>query len=175
MKAKSPSPSPWDRLYSGTGTQTRPRSATGQSNQRATVAQRFKDLSRFLRDVHSELTPTERTVWLAVFTFSTNGRATVTQTAETLTVQRVIGGDTVTLTYKLDGGDSRNILPTGDGRQIDALSTVKWDGPSLTIVSKREADGRLLETTETWTVNGNTLTAVTAGGPTARKTRLYKR
>lgn len=104
-----------------------------------------------------------------------SGRATVTQTAETLTVQRVMDGETVTLTYRLDGGDSRNILPTGDGRQIDAFSTVKWDGSTLTIVSKREAEGKLLEATETWTVNGNTLTAVTTGGPTARKTRLYKR
>ena len=31
------------------------------------------------------------------------GPATVKQTAETLTIQRTIGGDTVTLTYQLDG------------------------------------------------------------------------
>ena len=49
-------------------------------NKRAAVAQRFQHLSRFLREFHADLTPTERSVWLSVFVFSTNGRATVTQT-----------------------------------------------------------------------------------------------
>ena len=53
--------------------------------------------------------------------------------AGTLTIQRTMGGDTVTLTYQLDGAESRNLLAGGDGRQVDSLSIVKWDGPKLTI------------------------------------------
>lgn len=43
------------------------------------VGQRFRDLSTFLRTVHAALTPTQRAIWLAVYTYSQAGSATVTQ------------------------------------------------------------------------------------------------
>jgi hypothetical protein len=52
----------------------------GKSNRRTAVAKRFQDMTRFLLEFHADLTPTERSVWLSVYVFSTNGRATVTQT-----------------------------------------------------------------------------------------------
>ena len=103
-----------------------------------------------------------------------NGSATVKQTAETLTIQRTMGGDTVTLTYQLDGTGSRNSLAGADGRPVDSLSIVKWDGPKLTILTRQESDGRLTEATEVWTVAGNTLTAETANGRGTQK-RIYKK
>jgi hypothetical protein len=103
-----------------------------------------------------------------------NGSATVKQTAETLTIQRTMGGDTVTLTYQLDGTGSRNMLAGGDGRPVDSLSIVKWDGAKLTILTKQESDGKLTEATEVWTVAGNTLTAETANGRGTQK-GIYKK
>jgi hypothetical protein len=38
-----------------------------------------------------------------------NGPATVKQTADALTIERTMGDDKVTLTYKLDGSESRNM------------------------------------------------------------------
>jgi hypothetical protein len=103
-----------------------------------------------------------------------NGPATVTQTAETLTIQRTMGGDTVTLTYRLDGTGSRNTFEGGDGRPVDSLSIVKWDGVRLTIVTKQESAGKLAEATEVWTLAGNTLTVEIASGRGAQK-RIYKK
>ena len=103
-----------------------------------------------------------------------NGPATVKQTAQTLTIQRTMGGDTVTLTYQLDGTGSRNMLEAGDGRPVDSLSIVKWDGPKLTIVTKQESDSGLAEATQVWTVVGNTLTVETASRRGTQK-RIYKK
>ena len=103
-----------------------------------------------------------------------SGPATVKQTADTLTIERTIAGGPVTLTYKLDGTGSRNMLMSEGGQQADSLSTAKWDGPKLTIVTKQEADGRLTESTQVWTVQGSTLTVetTTARGP---QKRVYRK
>ena len=60
-----------------------------------------------------------------------NGPATVKQTADALTIERTMGDAKVTLTYKLDGTDSRNMMMGGGGQPADSLSTAKWDGPKL--------------------------------------------
>ena len=62
---------------------------------REAVRQRFRDFSTFLRTIHPNLTPTQRTIWLAVYGFSERGRATVTQA----TLAR-IGGVTVRAVQK---------------------------------------------------------------------------
>jgi outer membrane protein assembly factor BamB len=103
-----------------------------------------------------------------------NGPATVKQTADALTIERTIAGTNVTLTYKLDGSDSRNIMMGPSGQRADSLSIAKWDGPKLTIVTKQERDGALAEATQVWTIAGNTLTVETASGRGTRK-RIYKK
>ena len=56
-------------------------SAQGRPKRKRTdVGQRFRDLSTFLRGPHRDLTPTARSVWLCVYTFTENGCAIVTQT-----------------------------------------------------------------------------------------------
>jgi hypothetical protein len=103
-----------------------------------------------------------------------NGTATVKQSADALTIERTMGDAAVTLTYKLDGTQSRNMLMGSGGQPADAMSTATWDGPRLTIVTKQEAGGQLSESTEVWSVEGSTLTVEST---TARGTqrRVYKK
>ena len=103
-----------------------------------------------------------------------NGPATVKQTADALTIERTMGEAKVTLTYKLDGTESRNMMMGRDGQQADTMSTAKWDGAKLTIVTKREMDGQLTESTQVWTVDGSTLTVETTSPRGAQK-RVYKK
>ena len=103
-----------------------------------------------------------------------NGPATVKQTADALTIERTMGEAKVTLTFKLDGTESRNRMMGRGGLPTDSLSIAKWDGPKLTILTKQEMDGQMTESTQVWTVEGSTLTVETA---TARGTlkRVYKK
>ena len=102
-----------------------------------------------------------------------NGPATVKQTADALTIERTMGDGTVTLTYKLDGTESRNTMMNG-GQPADSVSTAKWDGPKLTIVTKQEMGGEVTEATHVWTVEGSTLTVETTSARGTQK-RVYKK
>jgi hypothetical protein len=103
-----------------------------------------------------------------------NGPATVRQTPDALTIERTMGGDKVTLTYKLDGAQSRNMMMGRDGQLADTVSTAKWDGPRLTIVTKQEMGGQLSESSQAWTVEGSTLTVETTSPRGAQK-RVYRK
>ncbi len=103
-----------------------------------------------------------------------NGPATIKQTADALTIERMMGDAKVTLTYKLDGTDSRNMMMGPGGQQADALSTAKWDGPKLTIATKQEVNGQVTESTQVWTVEGSTLTVETTSARGTQK-RVYKK
>ena len=103
-----------------------------------------------------------------------NGPATVKQTADALMIERTMGDAKVTLTYKLDGTESRNMLMGRGGQQADSMSTAKWDGPKLTIVTKQEMNGQVAESTQVWTVEGSTLTVETTNARGTQK-RVYKK
>jgi hypothetical protein len=103
-----------------------------------------------------------------------SGPATVRQTADALTIERTVDDSTVILTYKLDGSDSRNTIVSRDGQSSDSMSTATWDGPTLTIVTREEMDGRITESTHVWTVEGRTLTVATTNSRGTQK-RIYKR
>jgi hypothetical protein len=102
------------------------------------------------------------------------GPVTVTHTAETLTVARTMNGRRVSLTYTLDGKGSRNILVGRDGQRAHAVSTARWDGHRLTIVTRRTVGGRLLESRHVWTIAGTTLTVETTNASGTRK-RVYRK
>jgi hypothetical protein len=102
-----------------------------------------------------------------------NGPAMVKHTADALTIERTTDADKITLTFKLDGTESRNVMMRG-GRQADTMSIAKWNGPKLTIVTKQEMDSQLTESNEVWTVNGNTLTVETTNGRNTQKL-IYKK
>jgi polyisoprenoid-binding protein YceI len=103
-----------------------------------------------------------------------NGPATVKQTADALTIERTMGDAKVTLTYKLDGTESRNMMMGRGGQQADSVSTARWDGSKLTIVTKQEMDGQITESTQVWTVEGGTLTVETTNARGTQK-RVYKK
>ena len=103
-----------------------------------------------------------------------NGPATVKHTADALTIERTMGNATVTLTYKLDGTESRNMMMGRGGQPADSVSTAKWDGSKLTIVTKQEMDGQVTESTQVWTVEGSTLTVETTNASGTQK-RVYKK
>ena len=103
-----------------------------------------------------------------------NGPATVKQTADALTIERTMGDAKVTLTYRLDGTESRNMMMGRGGQPADSMSTAKWDGPKLTIVTKQEMDGQVTESTQVWTVEGSTLTVETTNARGTQK-RVYKK
>ncbi len=103
-----------------------------------------------------------------------NGPATVKQTADALTIERTMGDAKVTLSYKLDGTESRNTFVGRSGQSVDAVSTAKWDGPRLTIVTKTEMDGQVRESTQVWTVDGSALTVETTSARGTQK-RVYKK
>jgi hypothetical protein len=103
-----------------------------------------------------------------------NGPATVKQTADALTIERTMGDAKVTLTYKLDGTESRNLMMGRGGQQADSMSTATWDGPKLTIITKQEMNGQVEEFTQVWTVEGSTLTVETTNARGTPK-RVYKK
>ena len=103
-----------------------------------------------------------------------NGPATVKQTADALTIERTMGDAKVTLTYKLDGTDSRNMMMGRGGQQADSLSNAKWDGPRLTIVTRQEMEGQITESTQVWSLDGSTLTVETTSARGTQK-RVYKK
>jgi hypothetical protein len=102
------------------------------------------------------------------------GPTAVKQSATELAVE-VTGqdGTKATRTYKLDGTESKNTITTGRGT-MESVSTAKFDGPKLTIVTKQSMGDQTFETTENWTVSGSTLTVESTSARGTTK-RVYKK
>ncbi len=100
--------------------------------------------------------------------------ATVKQTGDTLTIERTMGETKVVTTYKLDGSESKNTMTGRGGNTIESVSTAKFDGPKLTIVSKQDMGGQMVESTSVWTVSGSTLTVESTNARGTQK-RVYKK
>jgi hypothetical protein len=104
------------------------------------------------------------------------GPMTVKMTADTLTVERQMGGNTVTTTYKLDGSESVNKMMMGRGGEVETKSTAKWDGNKLVISTQRPGmGGEMMTTTETWSLEGGNLVIETTGGRGGGGKRVYKK
>ena len=107
------------------------------------------------------------------------GPITVTQKADSLVIERSMGENKITQTFKLDGTESVN-KQMGRGGEVEIKSTAKWDGSKLTIVSKQPApDGTVRETTNTYSLEGGNLVVETTrqgreGAPMTAKT-VYKK
>ena len=93
------------------------------------------------------------------------GPMTVKQSADTLTIERTMGDNKVTQTYKLDGSESKNA-----GRGGDVVSTAKWDGGKLVITTKTDNGDQV----QTWSMEGGNLTIERTGGRGAGK-MTYKK
>jgi hypothetical protein len=107
------------------------------------------------------------------------GPMTVTQKGDTLTIERTMGDNKVSSTYKLDGTESVN-KQMGRGGEIETKSTAKWDGSKLTIVTKTPAqDGTVREASQTWSLEGGNLVIDSTrpgrdGSPMTTKTTYKK-
>jgi hypothetical protein len=102
------------------------------------------------------------------------GPTTVKQTATDLTVETTMGDQKVTRSYKLDGSESKNTMMGRGGQTMEAVSTAKWDGAKLNIVSKMAMGDQTIETSEVWTVDGSTLTVESTNARGTQK-RVYKK
>ncbi len=82
---------------------------------------------------------------------------TIKQTAADLTIERKMGDQMMTATYKLDGSESVNKGMRGN----DVKSTAKWDGSNLVITSTQEnQQGGAMQSTEVRSLSpdGKTMT-----------------
>jgi hypothetical protein len=79
---------------------------------------------------------------------------TVKQDAKTLTITR--GGQAPQLVYNLDGSESKNTM-TRDGQQIEQISTAKWEGNTLVIVTQLTFQGNTREQRRVLSLDGGNL------------------
>jgi hypothetical protein len=82
----------------------------------------------------------------------------VKQDAKTLTITRVsqAGQAAPPLTYNLDGSESKNTM-TRDGQQIEQISTAKWEGNTLVIVTQLTFQGNTREQRRVLSLDGGKL------------------
>ena len=99
---------------------------------------------------------------------------TVKQTATELTVERTMGENKVTSTYKLDGSESKNQMMGRGGAAMESVSTAKWDGPALVITTKMDMGNGPQESTQKWSLAGNVLTIETTNARGTQK-MVYKK
>jgi hypothetical protein len=98
----------------------------------------------------------------------------VKQTATELTVERTVGENKVTSTYKLDGTESKNSMMGRGGAAVESVSTAKWDGPALVITTKMDMGNGPQESTQKWSLAGNVLTIETTNARGTQK-MVYKK
>jgi len=99
---------------------------------------------------------------------------TVKQTATELSVERTMGENKVTSTYKLDGSESKNQMMGRGGAAVESVSTAKWDGPALVITTKTDMGNGPQESTQKWSLAGNVLTIETTNARGTQK-MVYKK
>ncbi len=108
------------------------------------------------------------------------GPMTVTQKGDSLVIDRTMGENKVSSTYKLDGTESVNKMAGRGGAEVETKSTAKWDGSKLTIVTKQAApDGSVRESSQTWSLEGGNLVVDSTrtgreGTPVTTKTTYKK-
>jgi hypothetical protein len=104
---------------------------------------------------------------------------TAKQDAKTLTVTRMQGDQTVTMTFNLDGSESKNMV-AGRGGQQEQVSKASWDGNRLVIVTSVNFGGNAVEQRRVLSMEGANLvieqTAPGRGGgePTTTKVTYKK-
>jgi hypothetical protein len=105
------------------------------------------------------------------------GPMMVKQTADTLTIERTMGENKVTQTYKLDGTESENkMMARGGGGEMVTKSTAKWEGSKLVISTKSTGpDGAERVQTQTWSLEGGNLTIERPGRDGAVTKTVYKK
>jgi hypothetical protein len=107
---------------------------------------------------------------------------TAAQDANTLTVEYTQGQSPVKVVYKLDGTDSKNMMPGRQGGEpTEQISKATWDGAKLNITTTINFGGNAIEIKRVVSLDGGnlvletTLPAFGGGGqPTTTKV-IYKK
>ena len=112
----------------------------------------------------------------AVRAMAAPGPMVVTQTADTLTIERVAGESKIVSAYKLNGTESINKRTMGQMGEVEIKSKAKFDGAKLTIVTQQPGrdGGAPIELTETWSLDGGNL-VIESTNPRGTQTRIYKK
>lgn len=104
------------------------------------------------------------------------GPFTVTQKADTLTVERTFGDNKITTVYKLDGTEAVNKMMGRGGNEVEVKSIAKWDGSKLVITESRPGqDGAVMETTQTWSLGADGMLTIDRTGGRGPSTTKYKK
>jgi hypothetical protein len=96
------------------------------------------------------------------------GPMTVTHKGDTLTIERTMGENKTTSSYKLDGSSTTFKRMGRGGNEVEVSAMAKWDGNKLVITEKAPGrDGGMTETTQTWSLDAGVLSIerVTGRGP----------
>jgi hypothetical protein len=107
---------------------------------------------------------------------------TVAQDANTVTITRTQGENTVTTKYMLDGTDSKNSVMGRGGQATEVVSKAKWDGNALVISTTRMMGENSVTTTQKVWIEGDALVVENTSpnfqdptaAPTVRKTTYKK-
>src|SRR5262245_1250019 len=104
---------------------------------------------------------------------------TIAQDAKALTVTRTTQAGEVKSVYNLDGSESKNTAAGRQGAQVTSVSTAKWEGPKLNIVTKTDMGGTMVEAKTVLSLEGGNLKVERTapgreGGPTTT-TQTYKK
>jgi hypothetical protein len=104
------------------------------------------------------------------------GPMVVTQTADTLTIERIAGESKIVSAYKLNGTESVNKRTMGQMGEVEIKSKAKFDGAKLTITSLQPGreGGAPVELTETWSLEGGNL-VIESTNPRGTQKRIYKK
>jgi hypothetical protein len=87
---------------------------------------------------------------------------TITQDANTLTIEKMQGQNPVKLTFKLDGSESKNTVQ-GRGGAVEQTSKAAWDGAKLTITTTADMGRGPMTTKQTLSLEGGNLVAENFG------------
>ena len=104
------------------------------------------------------------------------GDMTITQDATTLKIERTMGQNAVTMTYKLDGSESKNSVMGRGGEATEQVSHAKWEGNTI-VITTTTANG---EQKSVYSMDGADLKVATTnpprqGGEATTRTTVYKK
>ena len=104
------------------------------------------------------------------------GPMTVTQTGDTLTIERTMMDNKITSTYKLDGTEGSYKRMGRGGNEVEVKATAKWDGNKLVITEKAPGrGGEMMETTQTWSLDATGMLVIEGTGGRGPTKRTYKK
>ncbi len=100
---------------------------------------------------------------------------TITQDANTLTIEKMQGQNPVKLTIKLDGSDSKNTV-MGRGGEMEQTQKAMWEGNNLTITTSMDMGGNPVSTKQTLSMEGGNMVVQNYGADGSPTTKLtYKK